>query len=106
MERAYQGLLVMGSEIRTDFAIFAEPGHRSTFLIEPPAFADVRAVDDNGTRVVMGDHFAGEWTVDHTQAAEGDTSISQTTSLTMGFRNTSETTMVTVAEGDPGFTLT
>ena len=105
VERAYQGLLVMGSEIRTDFAIFAEPGHRSTFLIEPPAFADVRAVDANGTRVVMGDHFAGEWTVDHTQAAEGDTSISQTTSLTMGFRNTSETTMVTVAEGDPGFTL-
>ena len=105
VERAYQGLLVMGSEIRTDFSIFADPGHRSTFLIEPPAFADVRAVDANGTRVVMGDHFAGEWTVDHTQAAEGATSIAQTTSLTMGFRNTSETTMVTVAEGDPGFSL-
>ena len=105
VERAYQGLLVMGSEIQTDFAIFAEPGHRSTFLIEPPAFADVMAVDVNGTRVVMGDHFAGEWTVDHTQALETDESITQTTSLTMGFRNTSETTMVTVTEGDPGFTL-
>ena len=105
VERAYQGLLVMGSEIRTDFAIFAEPGHRSTFLIEPPAFADVRAVDANGTRVVMGDHFAGEWTLDNTQAEVGDSSITRTTSLTMGFRNTSETTMVTVAEGDPGFSL-
>ena len=105
VERAYQGLLVMGSEIRTDFAIFAEPGHRSTFLIEPPAFADVRAVDANGTRVVMGDHFAGEWSLDNTQAEAGNSSITRTTSLTMGFRNTSETTMVTVAEGDPGFTL-
>ena len=105
VERAYQGLLTMGSEIRTDFAIFAEPGHRSTFLIEPPAFADVRAVDANGTRVVMGNHFAGEWTLDNTQAEAGGPSLTPTTSLTMGFRNTSETTMVTVAEGDPGFTL-
>ena len=105
IERAYEGLLVMGSEIRTDFSIFAEPGYRSTFLIEPPAFSDVVSVDANGSRVVMGDHFAGEWTIDNTQAPAGAGTIERVTSLTMGYRNTTETSVVTVEEGDPGFSL-
>ena len=105
IERAYEGLLVMGAEIRTDFSIFAEPGYRSTFLIEPPAFSDVVSVDDNGSKVVMGDHFAGEWTIDNTQAAAGAGTIERVTSLTMGYRNTTETSVVTVEEGDPGFSL-
>ena len=49
LERTYQGLLVMGADITTNFQIFAQAGHRSTFQIEPPNFADVTAVDDNGT---------------------------------------------------------
>ena len=105
VERAYEGLLIMGSEIRTDFSIFAEPGYRSTFLIEPPDFSDVLAVDANGTRVVMGDHFAGEWTIDNTQAVAGAGTIDRVTSLTMGYKNTSETSVVTVNEGDPSFSV-
>ena len=101
LERTYQGLLVMGADITTNFQIFAQAGHRSTFQIEPPNFADVTAVDDNGTRVaITGDvsHFGGEWTLDNRAAADGGEETRSTTSLTIAHLNTSTTNTVTIPE--------
>ena len=49
LERAYQGLLIMGSELTTQFSVFAEPGHASTFSISPPDYAAIVGVDSNGS---------------------------------------------------------
>ena len=39
IERTYQGLLIMGSKITSNFQIFANPGHQSIFEIHPPNYA-------------------------------------------------------------------
>ena len=97
LERAYQGLLIMGSELTTQFNVFAEPGHASTFSINPPNYAAVVGVDGNGSIQPSSCTPAtcvGQWTVDHLNAANGEARAEQTVSLTMGYRNTSTTSVV------------
>ena len=103
LERAYQGLLIMGSELTTQFDVFAEPGHVSTFSINPPDYATIIRVDSNGPdsgSVVAQPgppaYFAGKWTVDNLNAEVGGPRIDQTVSLTMAYRNSS-TTQVAVS---------
>ena len=101
LERTYQGLLVMGADITTNFNVFSQAGHKSTFQIEPPNFADVKQVDDNGTRVAMTEevsHFGGEWTLDNLAAFDGEEDKTATASLTIGHLNTSTTNTVTIPE--------
>ena len=96
LERAYQGLLIMGSELTTQFSVFAEPGHFSTFSISPPNYATVVGVDSNGSIMPSSctpATCAGQWTVDHLGAVGGDRA-EQTVSLTMGYRNSSTTSIV------------
>ena len=75
LERAYQGLLIMGSELTTQFNVFSEPGHTSTFSIHPPNYAAVVGVDGNGSILPNSCTPAtcvGQWTVDHLSEANGE----------------------------------
>ncbi|MBP66305.1 MAG: hypothetical protein CMA67_03510 [Euryarchaeota archaeon] len=96
LERAYQGLLIMGSELTTEFSVFADPGHYSTFVISPPDYAAVLDVGgENGNKVPIACTPAtcvGRWTVNNLVPEDGREE--QTVSLTMGHRNTSTTSVV------------
>ena len=97
LERAYQGLLIMGSELTTQFNVFSEPGHVSTFSINPPNYGAVVGVDANGSiqpNFCTPATCVGQWTVNHLNAANGEGRNTTTVSLTMGYRNTSETSVV------------
>ncbi|DAC13944.1 MAG TPA: hypothetical protein D7H86_03655 [Candidatus Poseidoniales archaeon] len=45
LERAYRGMLAMGTTIETSFDVFADAGHKSTFSIIPPAYASMVSLD-------------------------------------------------------------
>ena len=108
LERAYQGLLIMGSELTTNFEVFAEPGHASTFSINPPDYATIIGVDSNGSvaaRPGSPAYFAGEWTVDNLQAGVGDSRIDQTVSLTMAYRDSPTTQVVELDPSDEAISL-
>ena len=108
LERAYQGLLIMGSELTTKFEVFAEPGHASTFSINPPDYATIIGVDSNGSvaaRPGPPAYFAGEWTVDNLQAGVGDPRIDQTVSLTMAYRDSPTTQVVELNPEDEAISL-
>ena len=96
LERAYQGLLIMGSELTTEFSVFADPGHFSTFVISPPDYAGVLDVGgENGNKVPIACTPAtcvGRWTVNNLVPEDGRKE--QTVSLTMGHRNTATTSVV------------
>ena len=108
LERAYQGLLIMGSELTTQFNVFAEPGHVSTFSIHPPNYATVVGVDGNGSIVPNPCSVAtcaGQWTVDNLNAGTGASRVEQTVSLTMGYRNTSTTSIVELDPNEEAVSL-
>ena len=112
LERAYQGLLIMGSELTTQFDVFAEPGHASTFSINPPDYATIIRVDsdgpDSGSVVAQPGppaYFAGKWTVDNLNAEVGGPRIDQTVSLTMAYRNSSTTQVVELDPNDEAISL-
>ena len=107
LERAYQGLLIMGSELTTQFNVFAEPGHYSTFSISPPDYAAIVGADSNSTTTDFGPCRANgciaEWAVDNLD--EEPTRMDQTVSLTMGYRNTSTTSIVELDPNEEAVTL-
>ena len=108
LERAYQGLLIMGSELTTKFDVFAEPGHASTFSINPPDYATIIGVDSNGSVAAQPGppaYFAGQWTVDNLQAGVGDPRIDQTVSLTMAYRDSPTTQVVELNPEDEAISL-
>ena len=108
LERAYQGLLIMGSELTTQFNVFAEPGHASTFSISPPDYAAVVGVDSNGSiqpTNCLPAACVGQWTVDNLNAGVGASRLDQTVSLTMGYRNTSTTSIVELDPNEEAVSL-
>ena len=108
LERAYQGLLIMGSELTTQFNVFAEPGHVSTFSISPPDYAAVIGVDGNGSiqpNSCLPSVCVGQWTVDNLDASSGAARVEQTVSLTMGYRNTSTTSIVELDPNEEAVSL-
>ncbi len=108
LERAYQGLLIMGSELTTQFNVFAEPGHASTFSISPPDYAAVVGVDSNGSiepPLCLPGACVGQWTVDNLNAGVGAPRADQTVSLTMGYRNTSTTSIVELDPNEEAVSL-
>lgn len=108
LERAYQGLLIMGSELTTQFNVFAEPGHVSTFSISPPDYAAVIGVDGNGSiqpNSCLPYVCVGQWTVDNLDASSGAARAEQTVSLTMGYRNTSTTSIVELDPNEEAVSL-
>jgi hypothetical protein len=108
LERAYQGLLIMGSELTTQFNVFAEPGHASTFSISPPDYAAVVGVDSNGSiqpTNCLPAACVGQWTVDNLNAGVGASRLDQTVSLSMGYRNTSTTSIVELDPNEEAVSL-
>ena len=108
LERAYQGLLIMGSELTTQFNVFAEPGHASTFSISPPDYAAVVGVDSNGSiqpTNCLPAACVGQWTVDNLNAGAGASRLDQTVSLSMGYRNTSTTSIVELDPNEEAVSL-
>jgi hypothetical protein len=98
----------MGSELTTQFSVFAEPGHASTFSINPPDYATVLGVDSNGSiqpTSCLPASCVGQWTVDNLNAGVGASRVDQTVSLTMGYRNTSTTSIVELDPNEEAVSL-
>ena len=108
LERVYRGMLVMGSDITSNFDLFSEPGHNSTFVINPPNFATVKSVDPQGNRVIKPgppSYMAAQWTIDNLDAPIGGERLTQTASVEIGHRNSTQTSSVEIGPEDTGITL-
>lgn len=99
LERTYQGLLVMGAEITTDFSLLTIPGHQGNYSFAPPDYADIMAVDENGTiaaRAGNPAYFAGEWSIDHRNAPQGASDLVTPISVVMANRERTSTSTVSI----------
>ncbi|NCG42077.1 MAG: hypothetical protein GWO84_00840 [Euryarchaeota archaeon] len=99
LERAYQGLLVMGSKVTTSFELTAQPGHKAVFAINPPEYATIDAVDSNGTKVAYAGppaFWAGQWSMDNRAAPIGGSSIQQPIAMTLAHRDSVQTPTVDI----------
>ena len=108
LERVYRGMLVMGSDITSNFDLFSEPGHNSEFVINPPDFATVKSVDSEGTRVIKQgppSYMAAQWEIDNLDAPLGGERLTQTASVEIGHRNSTQTSSVEIGPEDTGITL-
>jgi len=108
LERVYQGMLVMGSDITSSFDLFSEPGHDSVFVINPPDFATVKSVDPTGIQVIKSgppSYMAAQWDIDNLDAAIGGERISREVSVEIGYRNSTQTSSVSISPEDTGITL-
>jgi len=108
LERVYRGMLVMGSDITSEFELFSEPGHHSAFVINPPDFATVKSVDSNGIQVIKPgppSYMAAQWTIDNLDAPIAGQRISQDVSVEIGHRNSTQTSSVEITPQDTGITL-
>ena len=100
LERTYQGLLVMGAEITTDFSLVTLPGHQSNYSFSPPDYANIKSVapDDIGDlslRFGPPSYFAGEWGIDHRDAVGSDDEITPI-SVTIVNQNRTSTNTVSI----------
>ena len=97
LERSYQGLLTMGSEISTPFTIFGMVGHKNIFEIEPPSYATIDGV--TGTPNAPGSlqsrsdgaysYDVGRWTIDNRAATNNDSTLEEEVTLSIARRTTS-----------------
>ncbi len=108
IERVYRGMLVMGSDITSNFDLFSEPGHNSVFVINPPDFATVKSVDPTGIQVIKQgppSYMAAQWGIDNLDAPLNGDRISQEVSVEIGHRNSTQTSSVAISPEDIGTTL-
>lgn len=99
LERAYQGLLAMGAEVKTKFSFNGLPGHKSSYSISPQPYATVKSVDENGTRAARPGppaYFAGEWEIDNRNAGVSDGNLSLPIEVEIMHRNRTDTSTVTI----------
>jgi len=91
IERAYQGLLTMGSLVRTNMTLTALPGHAASYEFVPPSYGTISAVSSQGDLVpaISGGHSYSyaRWNVDH-KGAPDDAWLNQSASVTMARRDT------------------
>ena len=80
LERAFQGMLVMGAQINTNFTLLTLPGHIGFYYFSPPSYADIIQVGGGGSLAARSGnpaYFAGNWTVNRlNEAVEIETPIS------------------------------
>ena len=108
LDRVYRGMLVMGSDITSEFELFSEPGHSSVFVINPPDFATIKGVDSGGVQVIRAgppSYMAAQWLIDNLDAPILGERISQDVSVEIGHRNSTQTSSVEVTPLDTGITL-
>ena len=110
LESALEGMLIMGSQVTTRFDVDVSPGHKGTYAIQPPSYATVtNAGGTLGERVhhTVENYHSGLWIIDWRspsgplagQAFNGDLD------MTMGFRQTATTGVVSVPTGDKSLDL-
>ena len=91
LERAFEGLLLMGAEVSSDFTLVSRPGHRSTFELIPPNYATFSAVGGNGTLIPQQQgtvHYnTASWMTDGINL-QGTESTYYDASITSIYRNT------------------
>jgi hypothetical protein len=108
LERVYRGMLVMGSDITSEFDLFCEPGHSSVFVINPPDFATVKDVDSSGVQIIRTgnpSYMAAQWEIDNLDSPIGGARISQAVNVEIGHRNSTQTSSVEITPLDTGITL-
>ena len=108
LDRVYRGMLVMGSDITSEFDLFSDPGHNSVFVINPPDFATVKGVDALGVQIVRSgppSYMAAQWSINNLEAPLGGDRIAQTVSVEIGHRNSTQTSSVEITPQDTGITL-
>ncbi|MDP6099073.1 MAG: hypothetical protein QF566_02730 [Candidatus Thalassarchaeaceae archaeon] len=91
LERAFEGLLLMGAELSSDFTLVSKPGHRSSFELIPPNYATFTDVGGNGTLVPQQQgsvHYnSASWLTDGI-SLQGSESTYYDASITSIYRNT------------------
>ena len=108
LERAYQGLLVMGAEVTTMFDLVSLPGHKSSYSFHPPPYATVKSVDSNGTRAAQSGsspYFAGEWELDHRNAGVTEDNLKLPIEVEMMHRTRDDTTTVSIPTAEKALDL-
>jgi len=108
LDRALEGMLVMGAEVEADFTLLTLPGTVGYYSFTPPDYADIVEVSTNndGTlaaRAGNPPYFAGEWKVDLLDATdEEETPIT----VRLGHRDGSfGTNTVSIPEGEKAIDL-
>ena len=104
LDDAYEGLLIMGAKIDSDFSVQAEAGFKGTYAIQPPGYATLEEV--SGTFAGRVEHtdvtpiyHSGLWVVDNLGATTGSDSISGNLGMTMAYRETDFTNIVDIDSG-------
>ncbi len=108
LDTALEGLLVMGSQITTNFDVRVDPGHKGTYSIQPPSYATVvdaggwlgTEVQESGGGVPYN---SGLWSVDN----RGNPSavLQADLDMTMGYRDNDGTDVVDVSPTDKSLDL-
>ena len=108
LDTALEGLLVMGSQITTNFDVRVDPGHKGTYSIQPPSYATVvdaggwlgTEVQESGGGVPYN---SGLWSVDN----RGNPSavLQADLDMTMGYRDNDGTDVVDVSPSDKSLDL-
>ncbi len=109
LDTALEGLLVMGSQITTNFDVNVNPGHKGTYAIQPPSYAtvanaggwvgeEVDELADDGT-----EYKSGLWTVDNRANQNGI--LRADLDMRMGYRATDGTGVVDVSPLDKSLDL-
>ena len=106
LNSAFEGLMAMGTTVNTDFTVSVDPGFKGTYAIHPPSYATILEVQGTGPSRVLKEvgeevpyHF-GLWEVDNLDPpGEGTNALPGNMLLTMGFRETSTTSVVNIEEG-------
>jgi len=90
IERAYQGLLTMGGEIRTQMNLTSLPGHLSSYEFVPPAYGELVDISSGGVSIPASsggfDYAYARWQVDHRDAVDNIQWLNLSTSITMARR--------------------
>ena len=102
LDTALEGLLVMGSQITTNFDVRVEPGHKGVYAIQPPSYATV--VNAGGwafgeeVSEAEGAYQSGLWFVDNLNDPNGV--LQADLDMGMGYRQSGTTGVVDVSPLD------
>jgi hypothetical protein len=102
LDTALEGLLVMGSQITTNFDVRVQPGHKGVYAIRPPSYATV--VDAGGWAFgeeiseAGGAYQSGLWSVDNRNDPNGV--LQADLDMGMGYRQSETTGVVDVSPLD------
>ncbi len=106
LERVYRGMLVMGSDITSEFELFSDPGHHSVFVINPPDFATIK--NSSGSPVIKSgppSYMSAQWLISNLNAPETGERETRTATIEIGHRNSTQTSSVSIGPEDTGITL-